>query len=99
MVTALAWENVRAFDQWIDSIRRLRHSHDNDPQVMLAFLENMPTPWRFGTSSGNGIGERLCYSGMRVGSWSQDGNNETAIADEQLTLNILERNLELVGSR
>ncbi len=99
MVTALAWENVRAFDQWIDSIRMLRHSHDNDPEVMLAFLGNMPTPWRLGTSSGNGIGERPCCSGTRAGSYCHDGNNDTTNVDEQLTLKILERNLEPVGSR
>lgn len=124
MVTALAWDNARAFNEWMESVRMLRQSHGNDPGVMIAFLENMPTTWRYAPRDGNGKGERLCCSDAVIGSYYQDENasaktnewlydkpgkktskkekwpsNSTAIADEQQTLEMLERTLEPVGSR
>ena len=60
MVTALAWDNARAFNEWIESVRMLRQSHDNDSRVILTFLENMPTPWHDAPRDGNGNDERLC---------------------------------------
>ena len=60
MVTALAWDNARAFNEWIESVRMLRQSHDNDPRVILTFLENMPTPLHDAPRDGNGKDERLC---------------------------------------
>ena len=124
MVTALAWDNARAFNEWIESVRMLRQSHDNDSRVILTFLENMPTPLHNAPRDGNGRDERLCCSDAVIGSYYQDENasaqtnewlydkpgkktskkekwpsNSTSIADEQQTLEMLERTLELVGSR
>jgi hypothetical protein len=97
MVIALCWENARAFDRWVDSIRILRHSDDDDPEVLYALIENMPTPWRYGSLSENGRGESLSISDTRA--CIQDGDSCNSIADKQLALKILERNLELVGNR
>jgi hypothetical protein len=44
MITAIAWDNTRAFNKWIESVRLLQQSHGNDPGVILTFLENLPTP-------------------------------------------------------
>jgi hypothetical protein len=60
MVTALVWDNGRAFNEWIESVRMLRHSQDIDSGVTFTFLENMPTPLHELPRDGNGNGERLC---------------------------------------
>ena len=99
MVTALSWENARAFERWVDSIRMLRHSCDDDPEVLLALIENMPTSWRCGAPSVSGRDDRLCSSEIRADAYCQQGNDGIATVDEQVALKTLQGNLELVGSR
>lgn len=99
MVIALCWENARAFDRWVDNIRILRHSDDDDPEVVRALIENMPTPWRHGAPSVSGRDDRLCSSEIRADAYCQQGNDGIATVDEQVALKTLQGNLELVGSR
>ena len=110
MVTALAWDNARAFNKRIKSVRMLQQSHGNDTGVVLTFMDNMPTPWRYGTPSGNGMGERPCCSNTRnewpyykpskiAGKKEKQPSNIIATTDEQQKLETLDGTLELVGSR
>ncbi len=110
MVTALAWDNARAFNKWFESVRLLQQSCGNNVGVVLAFLENMPTPWRRGNPPGNGVYGRphglnaknewpYDMPSQIIGKEEKQPVNIAAIAVGQETLQVLERSPEFVGSR
>ena len=82
MITAIAWDNTRAFNKWIESVRLLQQSHGNDPGVILTFLENLPTPmYSANLTTETGGARELCCSYPRVDSCSTgDDNSENAAA-------------------
>ena len=48
MVTAMAWDNARAFNEWMEIVRILRQSHSNAPGVMITFVDTHgQSPWHF----------------------------------------------------